>query len=91
MTTYFSRRQTHDLAVPPNVEWKAQPGVFINDLFDSLFECHFGTLLQGQSQNMFGGFFHSSPVARDQRMVILFVYYTKLMRVLQSDYDRCST
>ena len=88
MSTHFSRRQTHDLAVPPNVKWQAQASVFVNDLFDGLFECHFGALLQGQAQNMFGGSFHSSTVARDQRVVILFVNYTELMRLFQSDYDR---
>jgi len=70
------------------VKWQAQASVFVNDLFDGLFECPFGALLQGQAQNMFSGSFHSSPVARDQHVVILCVKYTDLMRLFQSDYDR---
>ena len=88
MVANFSRRQTHDLTILPNVERKSQASVFINDLFDCLFECHFGPFLQRQSENVFRGSFHSSPIARHQRLVILFIYYTKLVRLLQSDYDR---
>ena len=43
---YFSRRQTHDLAVLPNVERQTQASVFIDDPFDRLLECHFGSFLQ---------------------------------------------
>lgn len=33
VVTYFSGRQTHHLAVLPNVEWQTKASVLINDLF----------------------------------------------------------
>jgi hypothetical protein len=53
------------------VEGEFQPGVFVDDFRDGFSKGHFGPLLQGQPQNMFGGSFHSSPVRAISALVIL--------------------
>ena len=54
------RRKAHQFAVAQNVKRQPQTGMFVDNFFDSLIERHLSTLLQRQSKDSPGSFFHFS-------------------------------